>query len=212
MPEVAVGLLDTALAPRFAVRAARSFVAEVRATGHGDALAQILCSGAPRIELLSAAVFDGRAPASADAVADGLHWLIGQGAQLINLSFGLREDRKALRCACAQALERGVLLVASAPAQGAAVFPAAYPQVLRITGDARCAPGEFSALDNGQAEFGACVGGPRHRPGEPGGGASWAAAHASAALAAWLAAGGAGEPRQQLLGLCRYHGAERRSG
>lgn len=212
MRAVKVGLLDTALAPRFSVCTVESFVDEIQATTHGDALAEILLASAPQIELLSAVIFDGRAPATADTVADGMNWLVEQGAQLINLSFGLREDRKALREACASAVDQGVLLIASAPAQGASVFPSAYPDVLRITGDARCAPGEFSALDNGQADFGACVGGPRHRPGQPGGGASWAAAHATAALAEWLAVGGEGDPREQLFSLCRYHGAERRRG
>ena len=208
----AIGLLDTALGTRFArhgIGAAR-FVSEVLTTEHGDAIAEILLAGhfAPR--LVSAAVFDGRRPGSAQAVARGLDWLIERDTTLVNLSFGLREDRAVLRQACERAVAAGATLVASTPARGEAVYPAAYPGVLRITGDARCSPGQVSHLDSRQADFGACVGALQHHPGALGGGASLAAAHVTAMLGQWLAKGGRGDPRRHLEALCQLHGAERR--
>ncbi|MNN94897.1 hypothetical protein D3C81_2136110 [compost metagenome] len=38
------------------------------------------------------------------------------------------------------------------------MYPASYPGVLRITGDARCAPGQWSWLGTRQADFGGYVG------------------------------------------------------
>ena len=56
------------------------------------------------------------------------------------------------------ALAAGVLLCASSPAQGGPVYPASYPGVFRLTGDARCAPGQWSWLGTRQADFGGYVG------------------------------------------------------
>jgi hypothetical protein len=77
-----------------------------------------------------------------------------------------------------------LILIASTPARGAPVYPAAYPGVLRVTGDARCGPAEVSALGGVPADYGACV---RDVDGTPGG-ASLAAAHVTGLLAAGLAA------------------------
>ncbi|MNP55255.1 hypothetical protein D3C76_1498830 [compost metagenome] len=73
------------------------------------------------------------------------------------MSLGLRNDRPVLREACVVAQTAGVLLCASSPAQGEPVYPASYPGVIRITGDARCAPGQWSWLNSPQADFGAHV-------------------------------------------------------
>jgi hypothetical protein len=73
------------------------------------------------------------------------------------------------------------------PARGAPVYPAAYPGVIRATGDARCAPHELSALR--PWFFGGC---PRlevasrmangHAEGGAGGGASIGAAWITRAI------------------------------
>ena len=70
---------------------------------------------------------------------------------------GLRNDRPVLRETCVLAQTAGILLCASSPAQGEPVYPASYPGVIRITGDARCAPGQWSWLNSPQADFGAHV-------------------------------------------------------
>ena len=101
--------------------------------------------------------------------------------------------------------------MAAAPAQGAAVYPSAYAGVLRVTGDARCAPGEFTWLDSPQAKIGACAGGLDHVPGNPGGGASCAVAHVSGQLARLRAAGvPANALLDELRDGCTYFGVERR--
>ncbi|KAE9648699.1 peptidase S8 and S53 subtilisin kexin sedolisin [Pseudomonas sp. PB103] len=125
--------------------------------GHGSAVIEAISRRAPAAQICLAQVFDQRGVTSALQIAAAIDWLLTQDVRLINLSLGLRQDRSLLREACAAAVARGVLLCASSPAQGAAVFPANYPQVLRVTGDARCTEEQWSWLDSAQADFAACV-------------------------------------------------------
>ena len=177
--------------------------------GHGSALAAVIAQ-TDGIALLDARIFDASLRASAAQAAAAIDWLVESGARLINLSFGLREDRGVLREACARAVSGGVLLVASTPARGAAVFPAAYPDVLRATGDARCAPGEHSWLGTAQADAGGSASTPCGRVA----GASAGCAHVSAALIR-LMLRQPSATREALLDTfrqeARYVGPERRS-
>jgi hypothetical protein len=210
--EVTVGLLDSGIEPSLADRMAglRCFVAAppgpARA-GHGSAVARLILHHAPAARLLVADVFGGQVRTTPAAVAAGLEWLCAERARLVNMSFGLREDPPPLRGAIERALAAGMILLAAAPARGARVFPASYPGVIRITGDARCAPGEISALGGRPADFGGC---PRGLDGAPGG-ASFATGHVSGLLAARLVAAGA-DPAGALARLARFHGPERRLG
>ena len=213
---IRVGILDSGIGGDAAARvvAHTSFPAIEDAArdrlGHGSAIANIILERVPHCELLDARVFRAALRCSANAAAEGIDWLVGAGAQLINLSLGLRADRPALRAACARAIEARVLLVAAVPARGAAVYPGAYPGVLRATGDARCAPDEISHLATAQADFGGCV-----RDAEPGSaGASIGCAHVAAALAAILAAQPGIDAAAAVAALARaarYVGPERRS-
>ena len=120
--------------------------------GHGTDMARLILAAAPGVQLLDAQIFADVRPVAGGAhvavVAAAIDWAVAQGAQLINLSLGLREDHWALRHACAVAHTAGVLLVASSPARGGPVYPAAYPGVVAVTGDARCAEGQWSLLDS----------------------------------------------------------------
>lgn len=104
-----------------------------------------------------AQVFDERGVTSPLQIAAALHWLGEQGVRVINLSLGVRQDRPILREAVAELVEAGVIVCASSPARGESVFPAGYPGVIRVTGDARCGEKEWSWLDSPQADFGAAV-------------------------------------------------------
>ncbi|MNG76133.1 Subtilisin DY [compost metagenome] len=168
--EVRVGFIDSGCSPAQAqgVVAARRFwlqdgmlhegEALADQLGHGSAVLGRLLEAAGEVPVLLAQVFSEQASTSALQVAAALLWLAEQGATVINLSLGLQQDRTVLRQACAEVQAAGVLLCASSPAQGAAVYPASYPGVLRITGDARCAPGQWSWLGTAQADFGGHVG------------------------------------------------------
>lgn len=176
--------------------------------GHGTAIAGILASGLPGVELIDAQIFlDGPATTAAQAAA-GLRWAIGQGARLVGMSFGLAADRPVLAAMVADAAAAGVVMVASSPARGAPVWPALYPGVIAASGDARCAPGEVSVLPG---LFGACPR-PLGAPTEPprAGGASLAVGHLLAVLAGAGVTGHA-EAVAHLTAVARWHGRERRT-
>ncbi|WP_392890572.1 S8 family serine peptidase [Pseudomonas migulae] len=179
--------------------------------GHGSAVIEAISRRASAAVFCVAQVFDQRGVTSALQIATAIDWLVAQDVRLINLSLGLRQDRSLLREACAAAVERGILLCASSPAQGEGVFPANYPQVLRVTGDARCAEQEWSWLNSAQADFAACVHGTY--PGQSG--ASLGCAALSGHIAGFLVAQPDASNEQVIDWLrenARYRGPERRVG
>ena len=206
-----IGLIDSG-ADGSQVAAARGFAADGAPvppvapdpTGHGTRVAQRIAAGRADVEFVLAQVFASARPTSARAVAAALDWCVDEGTPLVHLSLGLTADRAPLAAAVARAAARGCLIVAATPARGAPVYPAAYPRVIRATGDARCAPGELSRL--GAATFGGDL------AGAPGGrGASVGAAAVSAALVALLQPGLRFEDAVAALAArARYDGPERR--
>ncbi|UZE33069.1 S8 family serine peptidase [Pseudomonas sp. B21-059] len=219
-PELRIGVIDSGHAPHQRVAAGRRFFLLAQGMGegelqqdtlgHGSAIIEAIEQRAPDAQLYLAQVFDQRGVTSAAQVSAALYWLLEQDVRLINLSLGLRQDRDSLRAACAEAVARGVLLCASSPAQGEPVFPARYPGVLRVTGDARCSAQQWSWLNTAQADFAACV-----RAGRPGpSGASLGCAALSGHIAAYLnTQPGASnlQVRQWLQEQAAYQGPERRS-
>ena len=135
-------------------RTVRSRVAGVDAMGHGSRVARLLTDGHAVFELMLGQVFLGKVPASAAVVAAALDWAVEGGAGLIHMSLGLAADRAVLAAAVLRAVGAGCVVVAAAPARGGVAYPAAYPGVIRATGDARCGPGELSCL--GPGFFGGC--------------------------------------------------------
>lgn len=222
-PELRIGVVDSghSAAQRVQVIAGQRFSlledglaqSDVRddPLGHGSAVIEAISRRAPAAQICLAQVFDQRGVTSALQIATAIDWLVTQGVRLINLSLGLRQDRSLLREACAAAVARGVLLCASSPAQGSPVFPASYPQVLRVTGDARCTQEQWSWLDSAQADFAACVYGTY--PGQSG--ASLGCAALSGHIAGFLLehpGASNAEVIEWLKRSARYRGPERRSG
>lgn len=168
-PALRIGYVDSGSAPQqaSAVALARRFwlqgetlcsgAAEADTLGHGSAVLDAMREYAPNATYYSAQVFAGQWQTSPLQIAAALYWLLEQKVSLINLSVGLRTDRPVLREACAELQAAGVLLCASSPAQGEPVYPARYPGVIRMTGDARCTAGQWSWLNSQQADFGAQV-------------------------------------------------------
>lgn len=166
---VRIGIIDSGISPDHLNQtlAARGFQfhetklleteAENDKLGHASAITQAITSADVNAELLVAQVFFDRLGSTTVQIAAALHWLISEGAQVVNMSLGLAKDSPRLAQACQIADEQGVLLVASAPAAGNSVYPAAYPEVWSVTGDARCDESEFSYFGGKQAEFAACV-------------------------------------------------------
>lgn len=180
-------------------------------TGHGSALAEILHASGRAPQLLIAQVLNVAGRTTPAALADALQWTLAQGAQLVHLSLGLAQDRPVLRRAVAEVQHAGVLIVAATPARGRPSFPAAYPGVLRATGDARCGPEQIAALDTATADFGGCVA--HHSAGRMLRGASIGAAHVSRYIVRHLPPSlDPAQLRTHLARTAAFTGPERRSG
>ncbi|MBW7901351.1 MAG: S8 family serine peptidase [Rhodocyclaceae bacterium] len=219
---VKIGIVDSGIdGETFAVAAATGFapdgaggVREVPATpdrvGHGSAVAAIIQSLAPAVRFVDAQVFPVRRGADPALAAAGIRWCLRQGVRIVNLSFGALDDRHELRTACAEAARQGVLVIAAHPARGPAVFPAAYPEVLAVSGDARCEGAAWSVLERGRL-YGTS---PRAADGRTPGGASFAAARLAGIAARCFAASSELSPaavRAWLDGHAAHSGRERRS-
>jgi len=125
--------------------------------GHGSAILEIVAEQAPQAEFVIAQIFTERLTTTAVQVAAAIDWLVEQKVDVINMSLGLRSDRDALRSACEKAVAAGIIVCASTPARGDPVYPAAYPGVFRMTGDARCNKPQISCLKTQYADFGGYV-------------------------------------------------------
>ena len=215
---VRIGVVDSGwpLALQDRVLAARSFVMDggdaMDRIGHGTRTLQAMAAQAPDARFVVAQVFGEALRTDMATVARAVDWLVDEGVALINLSLGVPRDHAPLRQACDRAMASGCLLIASTPARGGPVYPAAYPGVIRAMGDARCGPGQHSALGLPHADFGACVLPPDGDRAHAG--ASLGCAHLSGRVAALLAGGVARERSavwQALIDTAAFHGPERRS-
>jgi hypothetical protein len=182
---------------------------ETDSFGHGTAVAHLVVDRATQCSLLSAEVFSAARPTAAQVVAEAIIWCVEAGARIINLSLGLRDDRRTLRESCQAAISQDVLLVASHPARGPATYPAIYPGVLAVNGDIRCGEGECSCLVHNQL-YGASPLPPR---GFSGGGASYAAARITGQAAAFFETysdATSADLRTHLQAVALFHGREHR--
>jgi hypothetical protein len=185
--------------------------------GHGTAVAQVICGSVPttrNCDLFVGQVLDHRGVTTAAALAAAINWSVREGANLIHMSLGLREDRQILAEAVSAAIAAGCIIVASTPARGEGTYPARYDGVIRATGDARCQWDEISDLHSAQADFGGC---PRYASAPASsdqarlGGASLGAAHVTRFLVANIAPRlEAIAVRTQLRAGARYTGVEDR--
>jgi subtilisin family serine protease len=215
-----IGLVDSGVGQGARIAGARAFRLEENGSisagplepdviGHGSSIAATILAAAPASRLVVAQVFRGAMTAPAAVVAAALEWLTPKEVRLVNMSFGLARDRQVLRNACAAARAAGLLLVAASPARGPRAFPAAYPGMIRVSGDARCVPGAVSLLEEDPPLFGACprTGDDRVQ------GASAAAAHLSGLVAAWMRDRrelSLEEALDHLRSVARHRGRERR--
>ncbi|WP_036566233.1 subtilisin-like serine protease QhpE [Oceanospirillum beijerinckii] len=131
--------------------------AEPDQLGHGSHIIDTIRQVAPDTCFYLAQVFQVRFTTSTGQVSAAIDWLIEQEVDVINMSLGLRQDRDSLRDTIQAALNAGIVICASSPAKGDPVYPAAYPGVFRMTGDARCAAEEWSYLETEYADFGGHV-------------------------------------------------------
>lgn len=220
MRPIRVGLVDGRVSglPPGALDGAASFgngreeSAQPVATAHGSNVAKLVLEECSAVRLICAQVFHGRLDAHVGSVVSAIDWLVEQGADVINMSFGTRTYSRALARACGDARDAGVLLVGAAPARGGPVFPAVLESCVGVSGDVRCLPAEVSWLGQPGADFGAhpflirgSVSG--------GGGASYAAARFSGLAGALLTQGLSVDALHNYLRhKARWRGREQRHG
>lgn len=124
-------------------------------SGHGTLIAGIIAAEnnkfgivgiAPEADLYIVKVLDENAEGTVEDFVKGIEWCVQNNIQIINLSFGISKDIPQLKHAIENALNAGIIIVASSgnTAGGDAEYPAAYEGVISV-----------AALDkaNERAEF-----------------------------------------------------------
>ncbi|WP_346895809.1 hypothetical protein [uncultured Roseibium sp.] len=209
---IRIGLVDGPLPETHPVLSEQARLCEAdgspAAANHASAMADTIKAQAGEVHFINAVVFPGRLATSAGTVCAALDWLAENPPEIVLCSFGMAQPSIELTARAHVLMQAGSLVVASAPACGEPVYPAAIDGVVSVQGDARCLPGELSRLDLPQATYGACpaaICDPDIR------GASVAAAH-MAGLLARLWRGTADDTLTALETAIRYHGRERRTG
>jgi subtilisin family serine protease len=120
------------------------------AYGHGTHIAGVVAMTAPHARLLIVRVLDAEGRGDVETVAAGIRWAVAQGAQVINMSFGMLRSSYAVTAAIREAAARGVVCVSAAGNEGAASpqqFPAADNQTLAVAAsDAGDVPAAFTSF------------------------------------------------------------------
>lgn len=111
--------------------------------GHGTAIAGIISTKSSvlnndnfssNIKIYSAKVLNDKGKGDIDSLIKGLEWAISNKVNLINISFGLSENRPELEHIINKAVEKGIIIVAAAGNKYGlnADYPARYKNVLSI--------------------------------------------------------------------------------
>lgn len=124
--------------------------------GHGTILSNIIKED--NVDIYCAQVFDEELITTAQTVALAIDYLVSKNVDLIHMSLGLSNDREILKQSVNKAIEKGILIVASAPSLSTQItYPSFYKGVISVTGDARCTKDNISYINCSHAMFGACV-------------------------------------------------------
>ena len=104
------------------------------AHGHGTIVAGLLAAVAPDSMIMPLRVFDDQGNADVFSIVKAIHYAVNNGADVINMSFGLTSQSPAVKKAVDFATSHGVTVVASAGNNDSKVrqYPAAYDDVLGI--------------------------------------------------------------------------------
>ncbi|ASB89286.1 Subtilisin [Bacillus sonorensis] len=112
--------------------------------GHGTAIASILLAPAnkrtvhgvsPNVKLFDVKVLNDKGGGDIDDVINGIDWSIKQDVDIINLSFGFQKDDKKLKHAIDKAIEKNIIVIASAgnTLGLSADYPAKYQNVISVS-------------------------------------------------------------------------------
>ncbi len=112
--------------------------------GHGTLVAGIIAAKnnsvgvvgvAPDAEIYPVKVLDKYGEGDISDVARGIDWCIANKIQIINMSFAIEDDKPLLRSSIQNAIDAGIIIVASASNTfgGKVGYPASYEQVISVT-------------------------------------------------------------------------------
>ncbi len=104
------------------------------AHGHGTLVAGIIAAVAPDAMIMPLRVFDDEGDGDIAKITKAIRYAVKNGANVINMSFGLDESSKAIKEAIDKARDAGVIVIASAGNKNSAVpqYPAAYSGVISV--------------------------------------------------------------------------------
>ncbi|MEK4352573.1 S8 family serine peptidase [Paenibacillus sp. FSL R5-0475] len=133
--------------------------------GHGTAIAGIIAANdnefglvgvSPHVKILSIKVLNDEGKGEIESFVRGIEWAIDHDADIINMSFGIKRDDPQLKTAIEKALKHGVIVVAAVGNKmgSEAEFPAAYKEVISITG-IDSTENIFSLASRGKVDFSA---------------------------------------------------------
>ena len=96
--------------------------------GHGTMVASLIGAAAPNAQIMPIRAFQADGSSNASDIAAAIYYAVGNGANVINMSFDVDTNEGAIADAIAAATAQGVICVASTGNDGSnlAVFPAAY--------------------------------------------------------------------------------------
>ncbi len=113
--------------------------------GHGTEIAAAVHAVAPDAQLMCIKIMDARLRTSADLMAAAIELAAKNGAGVINLSLGTPNMGKALllRDCCANAVEKGAVVIAAAHPKGERAYPADLPEAVGVASHPDCPPEKF---------------------------------------------------------------------
>ncbi len=111
--------------------------------GHGTHVSGIIAASnnaigvvgmGPQIDLFAIKVLNRRGSGYLSDIIEGLDWAVQNGIQVANMSLGTTVDVQSFHDAVVRAYDAGMVLVAAAGNNSAAVnYPAAYPEVIAVS-------------------------------------------------------------------------------
>lgn len=113
--------------------------------GHGTEIAAAVRAVAPDAELMCIKIMDAKLRTSADLMAAAIELAAKNGAGVINLSLGTPNMGKALllRDCCANAVEKGAVVIAAAHPKGERAYPADLPEAVGVASHPDCPPEKY---------------------------------------------------------------------
>ncbi|WP_036667073.1 S8 family serine peptidase [Paenibacillus sp. UNC217MF] len=147
---IKIGVIDTGISPHndLDIVDGVSFVegsSYIDDNGHGTHVSGTIAAKkngagvigvAPEAELYAIKVLNSSGRGSYSQVIQGIEWAIEHDMNIINMSFGGMEYSKALHEAVQKAVDKGIIVVASAGNHGAGteteLYPALFPEVISV--------------------------------------------------------------------------------